>query len=422
MQIVPRHMQPRIEEALDSFRVVVLHGARQCGKSTLARLVADERGGTYTSLDDDATREAAQADPRGFLLDQRHPLVVDEIQLGGDRVVRAVKQVVDAEPVPGRFLLTGSTNFLTVPTISESLAGRVRLLRLWPLSQAELGGTEPFPVEAWFDSAGDGLARLAPASKIRLSRRDYLEIVCRGGYPEVAVMSRELRPDWFESYVETVIERDVAALGDLRRRSVLPTLLEWVAASTSSELNAQSVAGRLGIDRATLGSYLAWMETVFLLHRLPSWSRSPSARPVRRPKIHITDTGLAAGLIGADADALMVPTAPATGPLLETFVVNEIARAVSASASRQRLHHYRDHQGHEVDLVIERADGAVVAVEIKATSSPTVDQMRHVAWLRDRLDSVSPGAFRSGILLHTGDQIFTVGDRLHIRPIDTLWR
>lgn len=421
MQIVPRHMQPRIEEALDSFRVVVLHGARQCGKSTLARLVADERGGTYTSLDDDAARQAALADPRGFLLDQGHPLVVDEIQLGGDRVVRAVKQAVDAEPGPGRFLLTGSTNFLTVPTISESLAGRVRLLRLWPLSQAELGGTEPFPVEAWFDSAGDGPARPAPAPHLRLSRRDYLEVVCRGGYPEVVAMSRELRPDWFESYVETVVERDVAALGDLRRRSVLPTLLEWVAASTSNELNAQSAASRLGIDRATLGSYLAWMETVFLLHRLPSWSRSPSARPVRRPKIHITDTGLAAGLIGADADALMVPTAPATGPLLETFVVNEIARVVSASASRQRLHHYRDHQGHEVDLVIERADGAIIAVEVKATSSPTVDQMRHVVWLRDRLDSVSPGAFRAGILLHTGDQDFTVGDRLHVRPIDTLW-
>lgn len=422
MQIVARHLMPRVNEALDSFRVVVLHGARQCGKSTLARLVADQRGGTYTSLDDDAARQAALADPKGFLADQGHPLVVDEIQLGGDRVVRAIKQIVDADPAPGRFLLTGSTNFLTVPSISESLAGRVRLLRLWPLSQAELNGTTPFPVESWFGFPSEARDRARPHPKVQMSRRDYMEMVCRGGYPEAIALPRGLRSDWFESYVETVIERDVVALGDLRRRSSLPTLVEWVAASTGSELNTQSTASRLGIDRATLGSYLAWMETVFLVHRLPSWSRSPSARPVRRPKVHITDTGLAAGLMGLDADALTVPTAPATGPMLETFAVNEIARLATSSMSRLRLHHFRDHQGHEVDLVIERADGTFVAVEIKATSSPSVDQMRHVAWLRDRLDSASPGAFRAGILLHTGNQEFTVGDRLQITPIDTLWQ
>ena len=422
MQIVPRHMQPAIEEALDHFRVVVLHGARQCGKSTLAQRVASGRGGTYASLDDDATRQAALADPRSFLLDQDHPLVVDEVQLGGDRVVRAVKQAVDEDPVPGRFLLTGSTNFLTVPAMSESLAGRVRVLRLWTLSQAELEGAAPFTLEAWFDHDDDGSTQSRAARHRATSRRDYMELVCRGGYPEVVALAPGMRNGWFESYAETVIERDVVALGDLRRRAVLPTLLEWVAASTSSELNVQPAASRLGIDRATLGSYLAWLETVFLVHRLPSWSRSPSARPVRRPKIHITDTGMAAALAGIDADALTIPTAPATGPLLESFAVNEIARCLPASAGRLRLHHYRDHQGHEVDLVIERADGAAVAVEIKATSSPSIDQMRHMAWLRDRLDSASPGAFRAGILLHTGDQHLTVGDRLHVRPIDTLWK
>ena len=422
VRIVARHVQPRIEEALDNFRAVVLHGARQCGKSTLARLVADGRRGTYTSLDDDATRQAALADPLSFLLDQGHPLVVDEIQLGGDRVVRAVKQLVDADPAPGRFLLTGSTNFLTVPTISESLAGRVRLLRLWPLSQSELNGSTPFPIEAWFEEAGAGTGPRPPTRPGGVSRRGYMELVCRGGYPEVSTLSRNLRRGWFESYLETVIERDIVALGDLRRRAVLPMLLEWVAASTASELNVQGASSRLGIDRATLASYLAWMETVFLIHRLPSWSRSPSARPVRRTKVHITDTGLAAGLMGLDADALTVPTAPATGPLLETFVANEIARGLSTSASRLRLFHYRDHQGHEVDLVIERSDGAIAAIEIKATSSPSVDQLHHASWLRDRMDSVSPGAFRAGILLHTGHQQFTVGDRLHVCPIDTLWR
>ena len=344
-------------------------------------------------------------------------------QLGGDRVVRALKQVVDADPAPGRFLLTGSTNFLTVPTISESLAGRVRVLRLWPLSQAELNGSSPLSIRSWFGEEGGSSPTPPLATRHgRLARRDYMELLCRGGYPEAVALPDSLRRDWFESYVETVIQRDVVALGDLRRRAVLPLLLEWIAASTGRELNVQAASSQLGIDRTTLSSYLTWMETVFLVHRLPSWSRNPAARPVRRPKIHITDTGLAAGLMGVDADALTVPTASAAGPLLETFVVNELARSISVSADGLRAHHYRDHQGHEVDLVIERADGAVVAVEVKATSSPSVAQLHHVGWLRDRIDAASPGAFRAGILLHSGEQRFTVGDRLHVHPIDGLWQ
>ncbi|MCY3562003.1 MAG: ATP-binding protein [bacterium] len=419
MRTVARLMQARIEESLDHFRVVVLHGARQCGKSTLARLVAEERRGTYAPLDNDAVRQAALEDPRGFLLQQAHPLVVDEIQLGGDRVVRALKQVVDADPAPGRFLLTGSTNFLTVPTISETLAGRIQLLRLWPLSQAEVAGTAPAGLGAWFEGS-DAPARCAAPP--RISRRDYLELACRGGYPEVLALPAHLRHDWFDSYTHTVVERDVLALGDLRRRDLLPTVLQWIAANTAREVNVQAAAGRVGLDRATFASYLAWMETVFFIHRLPSWSRNPSARAVRRPKMHVTDTGLAAGLLGFDADALDAPTAPATGPLLETFAVNEIARGLAASSERLRLYHYRDHRGRQIDLVIERPDGAVVAIEIKATGSPSADQLRHVGHLRDRLDETAPGAFRAGLLLHTGEEELTVGDRLHLRPIKTLWQ
>ena len=170
-----------------------------------------------------------------------------------------------------------------------------------------------------------------------------------------------------------------------------------------------------------VSSYFEWLQTVFLVHELPAWSRNLPSRPMRRPKFHITDSGLAASLLGLDADALMPPTAPAAGPLLETFAVNEIARQLSATGQDLTLSHYRDNQGREVDLVIEAPNGDIVAVEIKATRSPSRAQLNHLAWLRDKLDLVAPGSYRAGILLHTGDQHGKIGDRLYLRPLQSLW-
>ena len=395
--------------------MVMLHGARQCGKTTLARMIVKRRGGTYVSLDDEAELRIAQADPITFLLGRRHPLVVDEVQLGGDRIVRAVKQLVDAEPTPGRFLLTGSTNFLTVPNISESLAGRVQILHLGPLSEAELAGVPPTAIDAWFDGAP-----AVPAAGLT-SRDEYLTVLCRGGYPEVIGLPPDRRRRWFRGYVETVTQRDIAVLADVRRTAALPALLRWTAGMTSGHVNVSDAARRLQASRAVITSYFEWLQTVFLVHELPAWSRHLPGRPVRRSKYHVTDSGLAAGLLHTHADALAAPTAPAAGPLLETFAVNEIARQLAASARDCALSHYRDTQGREVDLVLEDPGGAVVAVEVKATQSPDPRQLRPLAWFRDRLDAVAPGAFRAGVLLHTGSQSGKLDDRLHLRPIDSLW-
>ncbi len=416
MRHVERHLGPRVREALDTFRVVVLHGARQSGKTTLAKQVAAERGGTYTTLDDEQTRLAALEDPLTFLREQPYPMVIDEIQLGGDRVVRAVKMAVDDDPAPGRFLLTGSTDFLSVPTISESLAGRAAILRLWPMSAAEMNGTAGCGLTDWFEG------RVPVGGASQRTRSDYLEMVCAGGYPEAVELNPQARRMWFESYAETVMSRDVAALADVRRAGALRAVLQLAAARTAGELNVADWCRRLAIDRGTLEAYLGWLRMVFLVHELPAWTRNLAARVVKRPKLHLADTGLAAALINVDPDALRPATAVATGTLLETFAANEAARQLSASGEPLQLLHYRGSAGHEVDLVIERADGAVVAVEVKSTASPGADHLKHLAWMRDRLDAMSPDTFRAGVLLHAGPRSLKVGDRLYSAPIDTLWR
>lgn len=415
MDLIPRHMGTVVEEALEVFRVVVLHGARQSGKTTLARQIAQERGGTYQTLDNEATLEAALDDPRLFLTTHPSPLVVDEIQLGGDRLVRAAKIIVDENPTPGRFLFTGSTNFLTVPTISESLAGRAAILRLHPLSEAERCGTSPGAVQRWFDREFN-LARPS-----ELTRDDYMHRVCRGGYPATTDMSPQQRWNWFSSYVQTVTQRDLTTLADIRRTGVLEQITQWVAASTSTELNVAQATSRLGVNRQTFTSYLDWLATVFLAEQVPSWSRNQIERTVRRPKLHITDTGLATALLGLDASALSSQNSTMAGPLLESFVVSEIARQQDSANVPGRIHYWRDRDGHEVDIVIERPSGEVIAIEVKATGSPTARMLSHAAWLRDKLDRVEPDMFRAGVLLHTGSQTLKIGDRLYLAPIDSLW-
>lgn len=400
--------------------MVVLHGARQAGKTTLARLIAEEAGGTYVTLEDDQMLQAALDDPEAFLENWPTPLVVDEVQVAGDRLVRGVKRLVDEDQTPGRFLLTGSTDFLSVPTISESLAGRARILRLAPLSQAEVEGVETAPIEGWMARASQSGGRRGIEGPEPLTRRGYVELICRGGYPEVLRLPEGLRPGWFESYVDTVVGRDIVALADIRRSAALEPLLRWTAAQTSQEVNLVSASRRLGISHPTVVAYLDWLRTVFLVRELPAWSRNLTSRAIRRPKLHVADSGLAAGLLGIEAEALVAAPSSAVGALAESFAVNEIARQATSARTRLSLWHYRDAH-HEVDLIIERPDGSVVAVEVKASSSPSPAGLRHLRWMRDRLDAAAPGCFAAGVLLHMGPHAVSVGDRLRMWPISSLW-
>lgn len=417
---ISRHLSPRVDHALTGFRVVVLHGARQSGKTTLARMTAERAGGTYVTLEDESMLQAALDDPIALLTGWPTPLAVDEVQLAGDRLIRAVKRLADAEQTPGRFLLTGSTDFLSVPTISESLAGRARLMRLTPLSRAEIASVEGPPIDRWTSGESDADDLHRHRSSQALSRREYAELICAGGYPEALRLPEDLRAGWFESYIETVVSRDITALADIRRSTALAPLLRWAAAQTSQELNITAASRRLAISQPTVVSYLDWLRTVFLTQELPAWSRNLSTRAIRRPKLHLADTGLAAHLLGVGPEALLTPTSQAFGMLAESFVVNEIARQAAAAAARISLWHYRDAH-HEADIILGRPDGSVTAIEVKASSSPSPRAADHLCWLRDRLDAVAPGTFASGIVLHMGEHDVSLGDRITMRPISSLW-
>lgn len=411
---VPRRLGPAVVAALQAFRVVVVTGARQAGKTTLVRQVLGGSG-TFQRLDDEAILEAALADPVGLVAYGARPCAFDEVQRGGDPLVRAIKSAVDADPAPGQFLLNGSADFLTVPVLSESLAGRAAFFELWPFSQGEI------------DSGPDGFLSLllqdpdrlrgGPPSPLRIP--DYLERVCAGGFPEIARLPVSARRAWFANYVRTVTQRDITELSGARKADQLPRLLRLLAARTASELVVSNVHEAAGFGgRQTTEDYIGFLGMTYLVHRLPAWSRNLTTKVKRHPKIYVSDTGLAAHLMGKEPAALARPDDPARGPLVETFVVNELRKQVGWVGADVTLHHFRDRDGVEVDVVIETADGRVAGIEVKSGATVTRADARWLGWLRDKLGD----RFVAGVVLYAGDRPVAFGDRLTAVPLSYLWQ
>lgn len=411
-----RHLAPTAIDLMAGLRAVVLQGPRQSGKTTLARQMADRLGARLISLDDPAALEAVRLDPMGFLDAYPRPLCLDEFQRGGEALVLALKTELDRSRARGQFLLTGSTNFLALPTFSESLAGRVGLATLWPLSQGEL---ERRP-SGFLD-----LAFRDPESlrgyRATLGRLDYFERLTIGGYPEVHRLTTRQRDHWFSAYAETLVERDVAELAEVRDGHGLRSFVRLAAAQTAQELVIKSLADGVGIQARTATRWLAWLEAIFLVHLLPAWSPNSTRRVIHRPKAYLVDTGLCAHLLGKSGPALADPTDPVAGAMLESFVVGELTRQSGWSETRTRLHHLREHRGPEVDVVVEATDGRVVAFEVKATRSRPGAGIEHLAALQQRLAS-QPGRFVHGFVLYTGEQAHSLGPGLTALPIEALWR
>lgn len=406
-----RYLLPRVTEALSDTRIVVIQGARQVGKSTLAEGIVMERNGLLVTLDDPEARDFATADPTGFV--EQNPdglLVIDEVQRAPDLIV-SIKAAVDRDKRPGRFLVTGSANLLDLTSTHESLAGRAESLVLHSFSQGELESR----LDSFIDAAFSGARPLRYRGQS--SRREYLERACAGGYPEaLARESSRRRDDWYDTYLARIVNRDAVDVSGLQRLADLPRVLRLIAARSGSTMVWTSLANDAGIPRRTLDPYVKLLETLFLVHVLPAWAVNLTSREVKQPKVFPLDSGLAASLLGLTPQALG-PTNPSAGGLLECFVVGELRRQLGWSEQRASMYHYRDSRGLEVDVVLEAPDGRVVGIEVKAAATVQKKDINGLVELRDRLGD----RFAGGYVLYTGEPAHALAERITALPIDALW-
>lgn len=410
--MIRRNIEDKVRMALADTPVVFLTGARQTGKTTLVRQIAkDLPGAGYISLDDLSAFALASANPQGFLENLPRPVILDEVQKA-PVLFDAIKREVDRNHTPGQFLLTGSAHLLTIPALSRALVGRVEILPLFPFSQGELVGRK----EHWLDRVfAEGSMTL---SSDRLNAKALAERLVLGGYPAAVQRSTANRREaWFASYLTTLLQRDVRDLSRIEGLGALPNLLSLVAARSASLLNVAELARSSGLPATTLNRYFALLEGLFLVIRVPAWSRNLTKRLTRAPKIQLIDSGVACYLLGLDAQGLQGNTVH-MGPLLENFVAVELMKQISWSDSRASLYHYRTMAGKEVDFVLEDRGGGVVGIEVKLAASV---QARDFLGLRS-LQETAGAAFVRGVVLYLGEQILPAGERLWAVPLAEMFR
>jgi hypothetical protein len=405
----PRYLGPRLREALRDTPAVLIHGPRQSGKTTLARGVGEARGYRYVSFDDDATAVAAKADPIGFVSRLPARSILDEVQRVPE-IFTSLKAEIDRRRIAGRYILTGSAHVLFVPGLADSLAGRMGVLQLHPLAQSEIEGARPRFLDALFRGRFEtGLCE-------RLGGELAGRIV-DGGYP--AALTRRAaarRRAWYRDYIETQIQRDVRDLSRIRSLDTLPKLLRLAAANTARLINVADLAAPFEVTRQTIHEHVTLLERVFLIDRLPSWHTNQTSRLVKRPKLHLGDTGVACALLGLDAARLEADRAT-FGSMLETFVVQELRRQASWRPEPIELFHYRDRDGFEVDLVLEQGYGRVAGIEVKSAASVNETDLRGLRKLREAAGK----RFVAGAVVYDGTATIRFGDSLFAVPVRTLW-
>jgi hypothetical protein len=407
-RVLPRRVRAFIDDALADTRVVIVNGARQSGKTTLLRQLVDARGARWRTLDAEPERRAALDDPVSFAASPTL-LAIDEIQRAPDLVL-AIKAQVDDDPRPGQYLLTGSARLLGLRSLPDSLVGRSETIELWPFSQGEIDGTADAFVDAIF-THGPSLEVSSTET-----RDDYGRRIARGGFPTAVAREDPIRRGrFFDSYIRDLIQRDVIQLSDVSKLPEMRALIRLLAARSGQLLVTASVGSSAGLNRDTAARYIALLEEVFLIKRIPAWSRNVSTRAVGSPKVAIVDSGLACAIVGTGAANVM--SGPHAGSLLEGFVLMELARQIGWSRERVDLYHYRTRDQVEVDAILETPDGRVVGIEVKASATVRADDFRGLRHVAERMGE----QFVAGVVLYSGRHSLSFGPGMRAMPISALW-
>lgn len=420
-ELLPRHLEAELEEALKSAKVVNIVGPRQVGKTTLVRDLL--KTGNFLTLDDENILAALEADPKGQLDAliaelPSGPLIIDEAQRS-KKLALAIKRTVDENRKMGQFVLTGSSNIFTSSQVADSLAGRVHTMTMLPLSMAEAGRMGPARILDWA-SAEDSPNLAALPKPETCSRAEYIEMILAGGFPEIRSLDAPQRRRRYRNYIDSVVERDVADVLKIRRSDTMRRLIDQLAARVGNELNIENLSKQFnGVQKKTIESYLDILTKLSLLKRLPAWTSGETGRDIRYPKVHLVDTGIASALRSMNAQSFNIDANPtALGGLFETFVHNELTKSLPFQGREWRLYHWRYDKGREIDIIAE-ADRTIVGFEMKSSTMVEESDFKHLRWFKED----GPGKTWNviGIVVYMGDRLLSFGRNMFALPLSAFW-
>jgi len=397
-----------VKHALKIWRTVVISGPRQCGKTTLVKQIFKKNVG-YRTLDDAELLNVANSDPLGFLKHEKGTtMIIDEIQKA-PILLPAIKRIVDDNNEPGQFLITGSADIRSLPEVSESLAGRVANIRLKTFTTGEILEKKP----AFFEKA---FAQNWPMQITGYDKEAVINLAFRGGYPETIKLSAADRRSWHLNYVNSLLERDLRDIANIKRHEVMADLLYVLAAWSSKLMDVAGICGKLAVSRPTLENYVNILVSMCLFERLGAWVRTDYEKAGRKGKLFAADTGLMASILNWRMEDVMLDS-DRNGKIIETFVFNELAAQLGLCEG-YRFYHYRDRENREIDFLIENDCGILLGVEVKAGSSVSKDNFKHMTWFKY---NIVPDKDFIGVVLYTGENVLPFGPDMYAVPVAALW-